>query len=117
MNEFESERRRENNLRVSGPWREIGGVQYCTADKLISRAPKALCTGDQSPFANAIRQAFPNSSPFYWNMIARRYRETFKDLPEDEATLAVSQGYSSPLAAMRARVIPKRKYIGYGEQR
>jgi hypothetical protein len=92
---------------------EVDGLCYAIAGELLPRQPTALDRADNSPLANAIRDAFPNSDSIYWAMIARRYLELYKGLTQEEATLAVSKGYSSPSAAMRAKVIPTRKYIGF----
>ena len=107
-------RLRKKYFRVSGPWREIDGVQYCTADELICRDPLSLDPADQTRLAKAIRAAFPKSHPTQWALVARRFRELYEGLTEDEAVRAVVNGYSSPSAAMRARVIRKRRYVGFG---
>lgn len=100
-----------------GPWREIGGVQYCTADKLICRKPESLDPADKSPLARAIRLTFRQSTPTQWAAIARRYRTLYAGLTEVEAVRAVRDGYSSPAEAMRAKIIPKRKYTGFKKDR
>lgn len=92
---------------------EVDGLCYAVAGELVPRQPPALDPADKSSLANAIRDAFPDSDPIYQATIARRYRELYKGLTQEEATLAVSKGYSSPSAAMRAKVIRKRKYIGF----
>lgn len=110
-------RLRRKYFRVSGPWREIDGVQYCTADEIICRKPESLDPADKSPLARAIRLKFTQSHPTQWAIIARRFRELYKGLTEDEAVLAVRSGHSSPADAMRAKIIPKRKYIGFKKDR
>ena len=95
------------------PWQCCDGLSFAIAGELVQRTPDSLDAADRSPLANAIREAFPDSSPAYWNMIARRYRELFRSLPEEEAALAISMGFSSPIAAMRAGAIRKRKYVGF----
>lgn len=110
-------RLRKKYFRVGGPWREINGVQYCTADELISRNPDTLAPADKSPLARAIRLKFRQSTPTQWAAIARRYRELYEGLTEEEAVRAVRGGHSSPAEAMRAKIIPKRKYIGFKNDR
>lgn len=97
------------------PWQEIDGVSFAQASDLIrwNRAEVPLDPADQSSLARAIREQWPDADPAYWSMIANRYRMLFKGLPEEEAVHAVLKGYSSPWTAMRAGVIPKRKYIGF----
>jgi hypothetical protein len=104
---------RKSKLDSDQPWRNSAGLTFAFASELIGHTPTCLDATDQSPLASAIREAFPDSNPIYWAMIARRFRELFKSLPEEDAALAVSMGFSSPDAAMRARVIRKRKYIGF----
>lgn len=118
LEKFEVARLRlRKKFRVSGPWREIDGLEYCTADELICRKQEPLDPADQSPLARAIRAKYPTSSPRYWALIARRFRELYKGLTEEESVRAVLKGYSSPPAAMRAFVIPTRKYIGFKKYR
>lgn len=97
--------------------READGLEYSFGDEHVSRNLKPLDPADQGPLACAIRATFPKSHPTQWGLIARRFRELYKGLTEEEAVRAVELGYSSPDAAMRARVIPKRKYIGFKGER
>jgi hypothetical protein len=94
------------------PWQEIAGLTYAVARDIVASRSKALNVADQSSLANAIRDAWPGSDPIYLKMIQRRYCEVFH-VPPAEAVVAVCAGYSSPLAAMRARVIRKRKRVGF----
>ncbi|MCW5691619.1 MAG: hypothetical protein KIT48_04580 [Pseudolabrys sp.] len=97
------------------PIREIAGLSFGYASELVSRQPKPHDPADVSPLALAIRIRWPNSEPTYWAMVARRFRELYKDLPEQDAVKAVRAGYSSPANAMKAGVIKRRRYLGFPE--
>lgn len=56
----------------------------------------------------AVRAQWPESNPNYWRMVTRRYL-CFAKLPTDDAVKAITRGYSSPAAAMSARIIRRRK--------
>lgn len=96
------------------PWHDVEGLSVAYGDEIECRAELPLDPTDQSPLANAIRTAYPTSSPRYWASIARRFRELFEGVTEEEAVTAVLKGYSSPVDAIRSRVIRKQKYRGFG---
>jgi hypothetical protein len=72
--------------------------------------------GQPTALALAIRQQFPTSHASYWRLIERRFTEVYC-VPEAEAVRAVLSGYSSPSAAMNARVVKRRSYIGFKGER
>ena len=96
--------------------REVSGVSFAFGNELVKCAGKRFKPGNQTPLTAAIRRAFPNSDPKYLRLIERRFTEAY-GVPEDEAIKAVSLGYSSPSAAMNARVIKRRPYLGFEGQR
>jgi hypothetical protein len=55
----------------------------------------------------AVAHVFPETHPNYQSMVVRRFRQMYA-VPEKEAIKAVLKGYSSPSAAMSARVIKRR---------
>jgi hypothetical protein len=97
--------------------REIDGMSFNFGDEVISAEATPLDPADDSPLAVAIRTQWPDSKAAYQGMVARRYREFYKAIPEDDAVAAVRAGYSSPDHAMKAHVIKKRKYIGQKSER
>ena len=94
--------------------RESDGLEFSFGDEHISRDPTPLDPADEGPLACAIRATFPNSHPTQWGLIARRFRELYEGMTEDEAVAAVLNGHSSPEDAIRSRAVRKRKYIGFG---
>jgi hypothetical protein len=95
------------------PWRQLGGLTYAFASDLMASRPQALSNADRSDLAKAIRRAFKTTHPIHQGLIARRFRELYSGLPEEDAVLAVSLGHSHPIDAMRAGVIRRRKRIGF----
>jgi len=107
--------------KLEAAWREIprecGGLSYAFAADLVPLASAPLNHGEASPLTAAIRNQWPDAKPGYWRLVERRWRELYERLPMDDATYAVSRGFSSPSAAMKAGIIRARKYIGYRESR
>jgi len=95
------------------PYRNVGGLEYAFASDLVGKPAKPLTAENKSPIARAIGRRWPESKPIYQMMIFRRFTELYASLPETDAVCAIRAGFSSPRAAMRARVIPKRRYIGF----
>jgi len=95
------------------------GLSVFLGSDLAARARAAipLPDTDQSPIARAVRAKWPDSHPEYWRMIVRRYTELFYRLPEEDAVHAIREGFSSPVTAMRARVIRRRRFIDFPEHR
>jgi len=102
----------KRNLDSDQPWHELGGLSFAFASDIAASPSQALSLEDQSPLAIAIRKAWSDSDPTYQRMVQRRYCEVFH-VPPVEAVAAVNAGYSSPQSAMRARIIRKRKRIGF----
>lgn len=94
----------------------LNGVSFANAAELVRHGLKSSNPAKQPCLATAIRRAFPDSDAKYRRLIARRFIEAY-DVPEDEAIKAVSMGYSSPIAAMKARVIRRRPYQGFEGER
>lgn len=103
--------------RTTPKTREVDGMSFSFGDEVITAKATPLDPADDSPLAVAIRTQWPDSKAAYHGMIARRYREYYKVIPEDDAVKAVRAGYSSPDHAMKAHVIKKRKYIGQESER
>lgn len=96
------------------PWRDVEGLSVARGSDIQPCAELPLDPADQSPLANTIRVSYPKSSPRYWASIARRFRELYEGMTEEEAVAAILKGYSSPVDAIRSRSIRKRKYRGFG---
>jgi hypothetical protein len=91
-------------------------LSYASAAELLQRGLEPGNPASQPRLGAAIRRAFPASDAKYRGLIARRFIEAY-GVPEDEAIKAVSLGYSSPSAAMKARVIRRRPYRGFKGER
>jgi hypothetical protein len=97
--------------------REINGVSFAYASDLLQTVRKSFGPPKQPRrLANAIRRTFPDCHPKQRRLIARRFTEAY-GVPEDEAIKAVLAGYTSPSAAMKARVIRRRAYRSFEGER
>jgi hypothetical protein len=85
---------------------EIGGLSYNIASDIVSKRPRKVHCSPS--LADAIKSKWPTSHPNYWRMIAWRYFLLYA-VPDADAICAVARGYSSPIAAMSARVINRRE--------
>jgi hypothetical protein len=94
------------------PWHEFNGLLWIWGSDLVAAPSQSLRDADQRTLAKAIRRTFKKTHPTYQRMVQRRYVEVYR-VPVAEAVVAVIAGYSSPLAAMRAGVIRRRKRIGF----
>ena len=92
---------------------EINGLQFEFASDLVAKLAKPLSAADDSPLANAVRAQWPDAEATYHGMVVRRFSELYPLLPEEDAVKAVRAGYSSPAAAIRAKIIRKRAYRGF----
>jgi hypothetical protein len=96
-----------------------GGVVAHTGAYLARRmrAAKPLSEDDHSPIANAVRKQWPGSDAYYHAMVVRRFTELFEGLPEKDALHAIRANLSSPITAMDRRIIRRRRYLGFPEDR
>lgn len=95
------------------PWRRSGGVTFAFGNDLVKRRRRRRDPNDYSRLAVAIRLQWPDSDLEYRDLIFRRWRELYQDLPLDDAVTAVRAGFSSPSAAMRSGIIKRRNYTGF----
>jgi hypothetical protein len=95
------------------PWRDFNGLSWIWGSDLMTGDAKGLDLCDDSPLADAVRETFDTMHPVHQGLIVRRFRECYKDLPEEDAVTAVLAGHSHPIDAMRAGIIRKRTYIGF----
>jgi hypothetical protein len=73
-------------------------------------------TAAHSEIMGAIRAEYPASDAAYHALIFRRFTVFYAGITKAEALHAIMSGYTSPSAAMRARVIRKRRYVGEAVQ-
>lgn len=90
-------------------------MQFVNAATVKIKRAKAWrqCCAENLIIAEAIQDQWPNAKPGYWALIFRRFTELYSGLTAEEAVRAICRGYSSPSAAMAARVIKKRRYVGF----
>lgn len=93
-------------------------VVTCAADIAARKLklPADKISDEQARIAVAIICQWPHSRFHYQWGIFRRYTELYRGIKPDEAVRAIEAGFSSPSEAMAARVIRRRKYIGFAKE-
>jgi hypothetical protein len=95
---------------------DASGLSWQVASDCPVRAIQASrgldTTTAHSEIMGAIRAEYPTSDPAYHALIFRRFVVMYAGIPKADALHAIMSGYTSPSAAMRARVIRKRRYVG-----
>lgn len=90
---------------------EIGGITYAIASDLPIKSIRAA-RGPHSEIRAAVREQWPKSHADYQALVLWRFAHCYHGIPTADAIHAIRLGYSSPSAAMRAKVIKRRRYIG-----
>jgi hypothetical protein len=114
LEKFE-ERRRALRRSCFGP-RVEGHMSWAVGSDLLPHNVWPLHPADKSRIAEAIRAAFPDFDPLQQEIVLRSYRDCFKDLPIEDALVAIEKRFANPGDAMRAKVIPNRRFIGFWGQ-
>ena len=100
----------------SKQFQQSHGLIFVDASDVEMRSPPTIpanLDADSARIAAAIRRQWPRSEPEYHMQIFRRFTKIFNGIKPDEAVKAIDMGYSSPFAAMNARVIRRRRYMGF----
>jgi hypothetical protein len=93
-----------------------GHMSWAIGSDLLPHNVLPLNPADKSPLANAIRESFPDFDPRQQEIVLRAYRDCYQDFPVAEALLAIEKRFANPGDAMRAGIIPKRRFVGFWGQ-
>ena len=88
---------------------DANGLSWAFANDLKAQLSKPLPkTLEAARIFEHVRDHWPNSNPMYWRNVTRRWL-CYETMPADDAIKAIRLGYTSPSAAISARVIRRRK--------
>jgi hypothetical protein len=93
-----------------------GHMSWAIGSDLLPHNVWPLHPADKSPLANAIRASFPDIDPRQQELILRAYRDCYQNLPVADAIAAIRKRYANPGNAIRDKVIPKRRFVGFWGQ-